>query len=422
MLKAEYERSYQKTTHPMIAAAEAVPQTATRRFGDLVLHSAFQPIFSLSHRRAVGFEALLRPTDNSNQAVSPIACFDQAGQSHRVSELDSMSQALHIQNFAQLSAGDRWLFLNISPAMITERLFEAGQIEQALEQSGFPTHLLVVEILEGAIADEGLLREAVAYFRSIGALVALDDFGAGHSNFDRIWRLAPDIIKLDRTVILEAEHHRSDRLRRMLPNLVSLIHEAGSLVLAEGVETEEQALVAMDADLDFCQGYYFARPEPQLDFDQAHTDGLLEHITTNFATTSIVQERLERQQNAPYISAFRDATAAIEKGATVRDAIQALLGMSRTARFYVLNPWGEEVSHYPGAPRAHHRARQSAPMCNTQGGTWYRRPYFRVAMNEPNRLHTSRPYLSSTGAYMCVTLSIGFGDPLRHVLCCDIDH
>jgi EAL domain-containing protein (putative c-di-GMP-specific phosphodiesterase class I) len=93
----------------------------------------------------------------------------------------------------------------------------------------------VIEILEQSVKDALQLGEAVQFFRNQGYLIALDDFGAGHSNFDRVWNLQPDIVKLDRSMIMRAGHNM--RIRRMMPVMVSLLHEVGSLVLMEGVET-----------------------------------------------------------------------------------------------------------------------------------------------------------------------------------------
>lgn len=384
------------------------------------LHSAFQPIFSLSHRRAVGFEGLLRPVDADGQAVTPTDYFRHARQTRPIAELDRECRELHIRNFSAAGLDGRWLFLNLEPAIITDRVFDDGRLLSALEAAGLSPDLLVVEILESAISDEGVLRDAVAYFRSIGATLALDDFGAGHSNFDRIWRLAPDIIKLDRSLIVEAEQHRTDRLQRMLPNLVSLMHEAGSLVLAEGIETEDQALVAMDADLDFAQGFYFAKPQSLVSADIRESEDTLERLTRSFVTSTIVDERTERLHNEPYIETFREATVQIENGTSIEQAIQLLLNMPRTARYYLLNTWGEQIALHYGLRHPDNHASQPAPISGTTGGSWYRRQYFRAAMSEPNRLQVSRPYLSTADAHMCITLSVACGSPPRYVLCCDI--
>ncbi|MGB7757426.1 MAG: EAL domain-containing protein [Salinisphaera sp.] len=393
----------------------------TAQYNGYELHSVFQPILSLCHRRSVGFESLLRPTDAENHSHSPTDVIREASERGDIRQLDTLCQSLHIRNFSAQAPDERWLFLNLDPSTIADRWYHDGTLTRALREAGVPPQRLVIEIVEGAIDDEPQLFAAVDYFRSIGALVALDDFGTGHSNFDRIWRLAPDIIKLDRSLIVEAEQHRTGRLRQMLPNLVSLIHEAGSLVLAEGIENREQALLAMDADIDFVQGFYFARPSR--DIDHVEIDGLpvLGEITRHFETTTTIEERIEADRIAPYANAFRDAIERIGDGESPHTAARTLMSMPRAARFYILNERGEEIMHVDGRSLRTRRIFHAGPITDTSGGTWYRRQYFRAAMAEPHRLQTSRPYLSSTGAYMCVTLSVARGRPPEQVVCCDID-
>ncbi|MDR8045831.1 EAL domain-containing protein, partial [Burkholderia cenocepacia] len=92
-------------------------------------------------------------------------------------------------------------------------------------------------------------------FRTHGFLIALDDFGAGQSNIERIWQLNPDIVKLDRIMLSHAAHRTG--LTAILLGLVTLLHEAGKLVLVEGIETEHEAQIALSCEADFVQGYYF---------------------------------------------------------------------------------------------------------------------------------------------------------------------
>ncbi|MES1938274.1 sensor domain-containing phosphodiesterase [Salinisphaera hydrothermalis] len=393
----------------------------TARYNGYQLHSVFQPILSLCHRRSVGFESLMRPVDADNHSHSPVDVIREAAEHGDIRQLDTLCQSLHIRNFSAQAPDERWLFLNLDPSTIADRWYHDGTLTSALREAGVPPQRLVIEIVEGAIDDEPQLFAAVDYFRSIGALVALDDFGTGHSNFDRIWRLAPDIIKLDRSLIVEAEQHRTGRLRQMLPNLVSLIHEAGSLVLAEGIETREQALLAMDADIDFVQGFYFAKPTREIDHTRIDGLPIFGEISQHFETTSTIQERLEADRIAPYSDAFRDAIERIAGGESPQEATRALMNMPRAARFYMLNARGEQLMHVDGRSLRTRRIFHAGPITDTSGGTWSRRQYFRAAMAEPQRLQTSRPYLSSTGAYMCVTLSIAQGNPPERVVCFDID-
>lgn len=219
---------------------------------------------------------------------------------------------------------------------------------------------------------------------------------------------------------VDAEQHRTGRLRRTLPNLVSLIQETGSLVLAEGIETRDQALLAMDADVDFVQGFYFARPSQAIDPEQVDRLSMLGEITHHFETAINVEERLEADRINPYSDAFREAIERIDRGEHPRQATHSLMAMPLMARFYILDDRGEESMHLDGRPQGNRQLNHAGPIADTSGGTWYRRQYFRSAMAEPQRLQTSRPYLSSSGAYMCVTLSMACGQPPAQVICCDI--
>ncbi|POM19175.1 Putative cyclic-di-GMP phosphodiesterase YjcC [Burkholderia cepacia] len=172
---------------------------------DLTLTTVFQPIFSLSHQRAVGYEALLRAHDALDRAVSPLDVFGEAARQGELLQLDRLAQALHLENFALLGAEREWLFLNVHPGVLTDP-FQAAALLANLKRLGMPPRRIVLEVLEQRAEDVERLAEAVREFRTHGFLIALDDFGAGHSNLERIWQLNPDIVKLDRIMLSHAAH------------------------------------------------------------------------------------------------------------------------------------------------------------------------------------------------------------------------
>jgi EAL domain-containing protein (putative c-di-GMP-specific phosphodiesterase class I) len=132
-----------------------------------------------------------------------------------------------------------------------------------------------MEIVESHCEDEGLLREAVGAYRAMGSSIAIDDFGTGRSNFDRILALRPDMVKLDRSMLAEAMH-RSGASRVLAP-MIRVLHESGAQVAIEGIESPEEALVAIDAGADLLQGNYFAMPAPTLG-EHAYTAGVLHRL------------------------------------------------------------------------------------------------------------------------------------------------
>ena len=95
--------------------------------------------------------------------------------------------------------------------------------------------------------------------RQRGFLVVLDDVGAGHSNLDRIPLIRPDIIKIDRSLItgVDADFYKQETFK----SLVSLSRRIGALVVAEGIETEREAVAALELGADLLQGYFLGRPQ-----------------------------------------------------------------------------------------------------------------------------------------------------------------
>ncbi len=208
-------------------------------FHDFRLDSHFQPIVSLTHARVIGHEGLIRPTLLASSEQRPIPPHLLL---HRVEddldqliELDRLCRLLHIANAGDAKQG--WLFLNIHPRVFVAP--QRGDIRSfttlACNDFGLKREHVVLELLEHALIDETEFADAIRNMRENGYLVALDDFGAGHSNFDRVWKISPEIVKLDRVFAIGAES--DPRIRRLLPRIVALLHEAGVFVLLEGIET-----------------------------------------------------------------------------------------------------------------------------------------------------------------------------------------
>ncbi|KAF1028473.1 MAG: putative cyclic di-GMP phosphodiesterase PdeC [Burkholderia plantarii] len=389
------------------------------RYRDLALSSVFQPIFSLSHQRAVGYEGLLRAHDAFDRAVSPLDVFGEAARHGDVMQVDRLAQSLHLENFALLGAEREWLFLNVHPGVLTDP-YQSAALLANLRRLTISPRRVVLEVLEQRDDDLDRLAEAVREFRSHGFLIALDDFGAGHSNIERIWQLNPDIVKLDRILLSHAQH-RSGQIA-ILHGLVTLLHEAGKLVLIEGIETEHDAQVALACEADFVQGYFFGRPAPGLT-DGAIASSCIGEQTERYRQQAEARERRDAQRLAPYLRAFERAAERLSAGEPLEEVCWNFLALDDAARCFLLDANGRQAGRNVvlRADRAAHEAR-FLPLDDAQGANWLRRPYFRAAIAEPQRVQATRPYLSINEALPCVTLSIAIrvGDAL-HVLCGDID-
>jgi len=386
-------------------------------FKGLQLRSAFQPVFGLAHGRAVGYEGLLRAADPHGTAVSPLTVFKMAHTAEEVVLLDTLCRTIHARNFASQSK-DHWLFLNVSPMVFADQFQELqGFFTSLVSRCGLPPNRIVVEVLEAALHKD--IVRPMAFYRDQGCLVAVDDFGAGHSNLERVWRLKPDIVKLDRSLL---RHITADRTSRMfLKRMVSTMHEAGSLVLMEGVETESEAVIAMDSDVDLTQGFHFARPVPTLDIPP-ETNGKLELLYQQFHRIALLESKDFRAEVTPYSRAIEMAGGMMKSGTPFHTAVEAFLALPYAERCYLLDRSGRQIGNslLSRASESHVDPRFD-PVTRAERSYWGHRHYFRRAVARPGQVHLTRPYLSLPTAQQCVTcsLSVAMGNVV-YVLCGDV--
>jgi len=386
-------------------------------FNGLRLDSHFQPIFSLAHQRVIGFEALMRATGPDGRPHGPHEVFGSARSDTDTVLLDHLCRVTHLYNFARQDAADTWLFININPCVIAEGKRSGSFLQARLEQLRFPPERVVIEIVEAALADETPLAESIRSYRALGCLIAIDNFGAGHSNFDRIRRLRPDLVKLDRSIVMQAAVDPG--IRAIVSGMVSLLHETGSLVVMEGIETEYEAMVAMDADADFVQGYYFARPAPVVTVAAAPTFAAL---FGQFREMTYRGRTGYRSEIAPYLNGLGYASVLLQSSHPLEVACKGFLELPHAERCFLLDGEGRQIGANISAPHAHVETdRRFAPLRDAAGANWSRRHYFRRAIVRPDKVQVTRPYLSAATATSCITVSIAFKiRSERRVLCGDV--
>jgi EAL domain-containing protein (putative c-di-GMP-specific phosphodiesterase class I) len=383
----------------------------TGRHGDLALFSHFQPIYSLSHARVVGHEALLRARDADGQFISPLDVFKACGNTEELNWCDSLSRAVHLANFVAVRPQAQWLFLNVHPNTSQLLFRNEGQayVSAVLNHFQLAGEKIVLEVLESAVDDIDDLETALATVRRHGCLIAIDDFGAGHSNFDRVWKLRPDIVKLDRSLVVKGARDR--RSRRIVLQMVSLLHECGAMVLLEGVETEEEALLAMESDADMAQGYFFARPQVALQAP-GHSPEALRHLYGALEAYRGAQHDARREFLAPYRNAIGHAGVMLSAGRRTEEACAAFMALPSTEVCYVLDAQGMQIGEGVWSlTRPHHARLAYEPMQDSEGACWSRRPYFRRAIESFGKVQVTRPYRTLHGNHTCVTLSYAFHAP-----------
>ena len=242
-------------------AAEGLVRAAGGAFlewRDTSLATHFQPIYCVRREACLGFEALVRAWDEHGAVVPPDDLFAGTADDDR-SLLDWACRAMHLRNYAMVDPGDRVLFINVHPEAAVRDARRTREFAELVRYYGLTPKRVCVEILEAPCSSEALLREAVEGYRDLGLTIAMDDFGIGCSNFDRVVSLRPDVVKIDRSILAGAAG--KDKARRMLPALIELLHELQAKVAVEGIETKAAALLAIEAKADYLQGFFFATPQ-----------------------------------------------------------------------------------------------------------------------------------------------------------------
>jgi EAL domain-containing protein (putative c-di-GMP-specific phosphodiesterase class I) len=168
--------------------------------------------------------------------------------------------------------------VNISATQLRdERATDA--IRTALYDSGLPPELLVVEITETAVMESsGRAMDCLAAIRDLGVHVALDDFGTGYSSLAFLKSVPADIVKIDRSFVVDIEHSTTDR--DIVGAVIHLADVLDRTVVAEGVETEAQQRILRDLGCHHAQGFLWSQAVP--------AEQLLAQVTRSATPTPVV--------------------------------------------------------------------------------------------------------------------------------------
>ncbi|MCG3737028.1 GGDEF domain-containing protein [Vibrio cincinnatiensis] len=221
----------------------------------------FQPILSLSDGAIKGFEALIRgPSDSPLH--SPIQLFKTALACGELEPLDMLCRELSILAFSAAQV-DGQLFLNVNPLLLLTENHTSLLTKNLLEKMQLNPARIVIEISEQyQVEDPDLLIKAVQHYRQLGFKIAIDDLGSGFSGL-KLWsELQPDIVKIDRYFIDGV--HRDPTKKAFVQNIIRLAKTIGAMVVAEGIETEEEFSLCRELGADFAQGYLLGRPQQSL--------------------------------------------------------------------------------------------------------------------------------------------------------------
>lgn len=232
------------------------------------LSLAFQPIVALDTGRILGAEALLRWRRLGGHWVNPAEVVEAAEESGLIGRIGRWVLETACARLAELE--DRLgvqrqlgISINLSGSQLADPWLP-DDVVSALRQSGCDPTAVCLEVTETAIAEDLVASAAnLDVLRRLGVSVALDDFGTGYSSLQYAKHFRVNIVKIDKIFVQELGRGGPDRV--IVASVVALAHGLGALVIAEGVETEEQRRLLTALDCDGLQGHLMS---PPLEFEE----------------------------------------------------------------------------------------------------------------------------------------------------------
>ncbi|WP_095137319.1 EAL domain-containing protein [Pseudomonas sp. Irchel s3a10] len=376
--------------------------------------ACFQPFIDTATGRIAGVEALgrLRQPDGQLASVGPLFA-DPRTLAIALRRLDRQIRENALSRLHEAPA-EWFLSLNMSPRWISR--LRADQPLPSLKQMlrhGVDPQRIVFEITE--LGGNGQrLAEVVARYREAGARIAIDDFGAGYSQLDRVLALQPDILKLDMRLFQAAAlgGPSSDVVKA----LAQMAEKTGCWIIAEGVETEAQLNFALECGSRYVQGFLFARAQeafyPTDAFVQRFAELRQRYVRQKLAERGrLMQMRQQLGELMAILQSWAQAHAPLS-------ALPQLEAFPWLLRFYQCDRHGTQLT-----PNLEWRNNGWVADNRYLGHNWSWRPYFYHLLAEgweERRLTLSSTYRDATSNQYCLTAG-QFFDNGERLLLIDID-
>lgn len=236
--------------------------------GQFELH--YQPVIGIATGDVVGVEALIRWRHPDRELVPPDEFIPVAEENGLIVPIGEWVLRTALLDLASLqrSQGNTELSMavNVSARQLMDEAFMTT-MESALDQAGIDGSRLQLELTERLLVKSFThTRRALSHLERLGVQLVIDDFGTGYSALSYLRRLNVHALKVDREFVRDIGEDEDDAL--LTRAIVSMAHDLEILVVAEGVETEQQLHFLREAACEHAQGFYFARPMPYADLEQ----------------------------------------------------------------------------------------------------------------------------------------------------------
>jgi sensor c-di-GMP phosphodiesterase-like protein len=224
----------------------------------------YQPVMDLKTSTCVGAEALARWQTAAGEWISPNVFIPLAEKSGLIRDLTLAVMRTVVSDLKRVfKAAPTCINLNLSPDDLNDDRV-GRELEDALRDAGLPSTAVKLEITERALVNADSARKLIGEFRGRGHEIAVDDFGTGYSSLSYLQSFELDVLKIDKSFVDAIGTGAATS--QVIVHVIDMAKSLGLRIVAEGVETVQQAQWLIEHDVHFAQGYLFAKPLSLGDF------------------------------------------------------------------------------------------------------------------------------------------------------------
>ncbi|HRY29703.1 MAG TPA: EAL domain-containing protein [Elusimicrobiota bacterium] len=385
----------------------------------------FDPILSVKKKSLIGLSEVGCGVDPETGADIPANALLRLDASPGTRlQMDRLLRKKALETFKGLpgKSSDLLLFVRLDTAIIDSNVVGSGHLSGLVRDLGLDPNNIVIELAASGVPDTSALKEFIQTYRRHGFLIALNEVGSGHSNMNRLMLARPDLLKIGSGLTKNID--RDYYCREIFTALTHLSKKLGALIVATGMEREEEAVSALGLGADMIELGLRLSP----DGDPAETRSLLEGTMDRIGAglkDTLVRKNSDRREQA----------RGHEKLVT-----EILRGLNKSSREHFDAQLAEVLEKHPSLECAYILDRNGVQVTETvfmKGKTYKKKSLFAPAkrgadhsakeyfylLNDAfvNRF-TTEPYISLASGSLCLTVSSLFRDAANQefVFCADI--
>ena len=386
----------------------------------------FQPVVSVIKKSVIGLEALcLGSLDAKGELIAREDLLNYASREGEAIELDRLYREKALASFANVYKDNKeaLLFIDINISIIDKYIGSKILLNVVNEYKIEPKNI-VLEIVAEKIEDIEAMQKFINFYRSRGFLIALEDLGAGFGNLDMISYVEPDIIKINSVITKGISYNYYKQ--EIFKSLINLSKKVGSLVIAEDIETESEAMVVMELGADMLQGSVFGEA---LDIENVNLSNITEktkQLSIDYKDYMIEEINAKEKAHEDYDKIINNI---ISKLSVVNNSDfdniidKAVEDYSILECVYILDNTGYQVTDT--ATRCKNMLSQKALIFQPakKGTNHALKKYYYFPKSMHLNKYVTEPYVSLATGNLCITISAYFKNASgeNYILCIDFN-